>query len=183
MYFIKCVKKGFSFQKVEAAAIRSYPWGRAEGKTARAQAVFIPEEGFSLRMSRAVQEIPADNRLVWAINFFPEDSYDYFCFSMAPDGTLQWDIGPGETGRYSCGRAPSPQYACRVDDGLWQAELSVPLGLIEKACRRKDLDRGSILEGNFYSVEGPETIGCWSGVTAKRPSVHCPGGFGQIILA
>lgn len=183
MYFIRWSKPGFSFQRVEKALIKSYPWGGDTGAGARAKLVFLPEKGFLLQMSRRAPAPEAEEcALVWAVNFFPEDGYEYFCFSMSPQGALRWDIGPRGTGRYGCGRAPEPEYSLRMENGLWLAELGVPLELIGAACRRKDFERGSILEGNFYSREG-ESVGCWNRVTAPRPDLHRPQDFGQLIIA
>lgn len=183
VYFIKWAKQGFSFQNVEKAPVGSYPWGGDTGARAQAKLVFLPERGFFLRMSRRAPKAgEGESALIWTVNFFPAEGYEYFCFSMSPQGELRWDIGPRGTGRYGCGRAPEPEYSPRLENGLWRADLTVPLELIGAACRRKDFERGSILEGNFYSWEG-ERAGCWNRVTAPRPDIHCPQDFGQLIIA
>lgn len=182
MYFVKCFSKEASFQKAETAVIRVYPWGGDSGVRARAQLVFAADKGFTLRMSRKAPEEGTGQALEWAANFFPGESAEYFYFSMTPDGELCWDIGSGAQGRGRCGRAPEPEYVSGVKNGLWRAELFLPLGLVERAYRRGDLDRGSILEGNFYSREG-DALGCWSRVNAPAPDPHRPRDFGQVILA
>lgn len=206
VYHIRTLPPGTQQQDIDwaqipVASIDTYRWlDGGYAPVAQAQLVWIPEDGFHLRMTcmesnpKALYE--AYNQPVYTdscLEFFAayvDHDPQYMNMEMNARGTLLSCIGPDRHHRTPIldrtgGALPS--VVGRITEADWSVTAHIPASLLARVYGMDCFapSAGYTFRGNFYKC-GDETpiphYGMWNPVGTVQPDFHCPEFFGTLMI-
>ncbi len=189
-------------QQGELFSIQCYPWGKNYQPPTTGSLVFLPDQGFFLRMhceesnptayyTKNSDPVHTDSCMEAFLNFFPENQKEYINFEINPNGAMKCSIGSERNSPqhprlyFEKEGIPIPRPSVTKATDFWEISLFIPLSFIKTAYGRCDFRSGQILRGNFYKC-GENTpiphFGTFFPVLSPNPDFHRPNDFGELIL-
>lgn len=194
------IKSQEGFEGIPVAEISNFPWEKEGDYRPQAGAqVSFGEDGLHVKLQALEDELYAttteqlhfvhiDSCLEFFMRPFPKEDARYFNFEFNPLGITYSSLGDGRQNRVllTMEDVLAMGISSRITWGkkaMWELTFRIPNQLIAKYFEGRVLQKGSVLEGNFYKCgEWTPTshFGCWNPIRLPEPDFHAPQFFGEL---